>query len=128
MLLSMYSKVSVAVRSILSTGQPLRLYSKATIVGYRRGGAHSGNHYNKTSLINIEGVRCREDTPFYLGKKIAFIYKAKVKKNGSNFRVVWGKVCRPHGTNGVVRAKFRRALPPSSLGGSCRVMLYPSRI
>jgi large subunit ribosomal protein L35Ae len=111
-----------------NASQPLRLYSKATIVGYRRGGANSGNHYNRTSLLNIEGVRCREDTSFYLGKKVAFIYKAKVKKNGSNFRVVWGKVCRPHGTNGVVRCSFRRPLPPSSLGGAARVMLYPSRV
>eukprot|EP00501_MAST-03F_sp_TOSAG23-6_P000870 GSMAST32.ASY1.ANO1.906.1 assembled CDS len=110
-----------------SSGQPVRLYSKGTIVGYRRGGAHSGNHYNKCSLINIEGVRCREDTEFYLGKKIAYIYKAKVKKSGSNFRVIWGKVARPHGTNGVVRCAFRRALPPSSLGGRVRVMLYPNR-
>eukprot|EP00941_MAST-03F_sp_MAST-3F-sp1_P005679 g5679.t1 len=107
--------------------QPIRLYSRGTIVGYRRGGANSGNHYNKTSLINIEGVRCREDVAWYLGKKIAFVYKAKTKKNGTPFRCVWGKVCRPHGTNGVVRCKFRRPLPPSSLGGSVRVMLYPSR-
>jgi len=60
--------------------------------------------------------------------RVAYIYKAKREINGSKFRVIWGKVCRSHGNNGVVRAKFRKNLPPCSIAGPCRVMLYPSRV
>ena len=93
-----------------------------------RGGANSGNHYNHTSLVNIEGLKSRSDVDWYLGKKIAYIFKAKTKKKNSNFRVIWGKVCAPHGSKGVVRAKFRKNLPPNALGAPVRVMLYPSRV
>lgn len=86
------------------------------------------NQHTHTSLIRIDGVNCSDDTDFYLGKRIAYIYKAKTKKQGSKYRCIWGKVCRSHGTSGVVRAKFRKNLPPCSLGGRVRVMLYPSRV
>ena len=56
------------------------------------------------------------------------MYKAKTKKKGSVFRTSWGKVTRVHGTSGVVRAKFKKNLPPSSMGGKVRCMLYPSNI
>ncbi|KAG0154096.1 hypothetical protein PDIDSM_1476 [Penicillium digitatum] len=81
-----------------------------------------------TSLVKIEGVDDTKSAKFYLGKKVAFVYRAKREVRGSNIRVIWGKVTRPHGNSGVVRAKFRNNLPPQSLGATVRVMLYPSNI
>ncbi|GMH86748.1 hypothetical protein TL16_g10640 [Triparma laevis f. inornata] len=108
------------------TTQPTRLYVKGVHLGYKRG---LRNQYNHTSLIKISGLDSKEGVEFYLGKKIAYITKAqKAGKDGSKFRVTWGKVCRAHGGNGVVRAKFNRALPPQSIGAPVRVMLYPSRV
>uniref|UniRef100_A0A7R9U9P7 60S ribosomal protein L35a n=1 Tax=Pinguiococcus pyrenoidosus TaxID=172671 RepID=A0A7R9U9P7_9STRA len=106
--------------------QPVRLYVKGVVLGYKRG---QRNQYNHTSLVKIQGVDEKKETTFYLGKRIAYIYKAHTpNKEGSKFRVIWGKVCRAHGSNGVVRCKFRKNLPPTSIGAPVRVMLYPSQI
>jgi large subunit ribosomal protein L35Ae len=109
----------------MTKSQPVRLYQKGTILGYKRG---QRNSYEHTSLIKIDGVSDKESSDFYLGKKIAYIYKAKVKKNGSPYRVVWGKVMRRHGNSGVVRAKFAKNLSPTTFGQQVRIMLYPSSI
>jgi len=61
-------------------------------------------------------------------RRVVYIYKAKKEVKGSKFRSIWGKVCRPHGNNGLVRCRFRKNLPPSSIAGPCRIMLYPSRV
>jgi large subunit ribosomal protein L35Ae len=105
--------------------QPVRLYLPGAILGYKRG---LRNQYNHTSLIKIKGCDSKEDAQFYLGKRIAYITKCSKGKDGSKFRVNWGKVCRSHGSNGVVRCKFSRNLDPQSIGGRVRVMLYPSSV
>jgi len=102
-----------------------RLYVKARHLSYQRG---KRNTNPNTSLIKIEGVDSRQDASFYLGKKIAFVYRASREVRGSKIRVIWGKVTRPHGNSGVVRAKFRNNLPPKSFGATLRIMLYPSNI
>lgn len=73
------------------------------------------NQYPRTSLIQIEGVNTKEEVAWYAGKRLAYIYKAKVKQNGTHYRCIWGKVSRAHGNSGIVRAKFKSNLPPKSM-------------
>jgi len=104
---------------------PTRLYVKGAFIGYCR--AHRTQQPHR-HLIAIEGVKSTPETAFYLGKRVAYIYKAKTAVKGTRFRVIWGRIARPHGSNGIVRAYFRSNLPPRAMGASVRVMLYPSRV
>merc|ERR1719356_1798743 len=112
-------------KEVKKTKQPVRLYAKGVVLGYKRS---KTNVYPTTTLLKIDGVRTRDDTTFYLGKRVAYVYKAKKEVKNSKYRVLWGKIRRPHGQAGVVRAKFRKAMPPKAFGGPCRVMMYPSTI
>mmetsp|Transcript_62476 Transcript_62476/g.99055 ORF Transcript_62476/g.99055 Transcript_62476/m.99055 type:complete len:123 (-) Transcript_62476:45-413(-) len=108
-----------------ATKQPVRLYAKGVITGYKRS---KSNTYPTCTLIKIDGVRTKEDTKFYHGKRVAYVYKAKKEVKNSKYRVLWGKVRRAHGNAGMVRAKFRKNMPPRAFGAPCRIMLYPSSI
>ncbi|KAH8103872.1 ribosomal protein L35Ae-domain-containing protein [Cristinia sonorae] len=101
------------------------LYSKGRILGHKRA---KRNTRPNTSLVQIEGVATKEDAQFYLGKRVAYVYKAKKEIHGSKVRVIWGRVTRPHGNSGVVKSKFSSNIPPHAFGASVRVMLYPSTI
>lgn len=101
------------------------VYVKGKHVSYQR----SKNVTNpNTSLIKIESVGNKEDAQFYLGKRIAYVYKASKEVRGSKIRCIWGKVTRVHGNSGLVRAQFKNNLPPKTFGASVRIMLYPSNI
>ena len=65
--------------------------------------------------------------------------QAENEINGTHYRTIQGKVATTHRTNGVVsyvisviitqvRVIFRRHLPPTAIGKTVRVMLYPSRV
>eukprot|EP00924_Labyrinthula_sp_SR-Ha-C_P015698 snap_masked-scaffold_4-processed-gene-7.22-mRNA-1 protein AED:0.15 eAED:0.22 QI:0/-1/0/1/-1/1/1/0/140 len=105
--------------------QPQNLFVRGIFTGYRRG---LRNQYPNTALLTLENVTSKEDVPFYLGKRVAYIYNGKRKdEKGSTYRVIWGKIVHAHGNNGVVRARFKRNLPASAMGSQVRVMLYPHR-
>ena len=50
--------------------------------------------------------------------------KVETEKDGSRYRVQWGKVIHTHGKSGVVRAKFKKNLPGEAIGEKVRVLLH----
>lgn len=102
-----------------------RLYVKGKHLSYQRS---KRNNNPNVSLVKIEGVSTVKDAEFYLGKRVAFVYRASKEVRGSKIRVIWGKVTKTHGNSGVVRANFKKNLPPKTFGATVRVMLYPSNI
>jgi len=113
------------VKKSRSAGKPNRLYAKAVVTGFTKG---KSNQKPNHSILKIEGVNTKEDTQFYMGKRVAYVYRAKTVKDDSKLRAIWGKVTRHHGNSGAVQAKFARNLPAKSFGSPIRVMLYPSKI
>ncbi|KAI1319455.1 60S ribosomal protein L33A [Mortierella claussenii] len=118
--------VASICRSSLNLGLQRRiLYAKGRVLGFKRA---KRNQRPDISLIQIEGVKTAADTDFYLGKRVAFVYRAKREVDGSKIRCIWGRVTRAHGGSGAVKARFRNNLPAKSFGASVRVMMYPSRV
>lgn len=55
-------------------------------------------------------------------QRVAYVYTAQKAIGGSKVRIIWGKVTRPHGKSGMVRAQFRRNLPPKAFGHTVRIV------
>lgn len=108
-----------------------RLYVAAKVVSFRR--SHH-KQYMHTNVLMLRNVATRKDARFYVGKRVAYLYKGKNEaktgglKSYKGNRVIWGKILAPHGNSGAVRAKFAKNLPTTALGRPARVFLYPSNI
>lgn len=99
--------------------RPHRLYAKGRVTGHTRGKRNTKEH---TSLLQIEGANTTKNAEFYLGKRVAYVYRAKRVIDGSRIRVIWGRVTRSHGNSGAVRAKFMSNLPSKAFGAAVRIV------
>ncbi|WP_048148045.1 50S ribosomal protein L35ae [Palaeococcus ferrophilus] len=78
---------------------------RGVILNYARGKHNQRNHH---MLVEIEGVRTREEASRYIGRKV--VWKSPRGKR------ITGKILRPHGEKGVVRVYFEVGLPGQALG------------
>ncbi|MFX1521422.1 MAG: 50S ribosomal protein L35ae [Promethearchaeota archaeon] len=76
------------------------------ITGYRRGG---NKQINKHMLLKFQGYENDKEAAQLIGKTVVWL-------SPKNKRLK-GKILRPHGRNGVVRARFEHGLPGEAIGG-----------
>merc|ERR1712224_309338 len=104
--------------------QPVRLYQNGVFTGFRRG---KTTQNGSQALVHIENCPDKAGARFYLGRRVAYVFRAKNTVNNTKFRVHWGTVVNTHGHQGAVRVHFKRNLPPRAMGAKVRVMLYPNK-
>ena len=104
--------------------QPVRLYQNAVFTGFRR--YRIGQVMNQ-ALVSIQNCSDKAGARWYMGKRVAYVYKVKNNVNGTRFRCSWGKVVSTHGHAGAVRCTFRKNITARAMGARLRVMLYPNK-
>ena len=60
-----------------TNGSNTRLYVKSVFLGYRR--SRRSQNTNQ-ALLKLQHVNSKTDVNFYLGKRVAYVYKAKSDK------------------------------------------------
>jgi large subunit ribosomal protein L35Ae len=83
---------------------------KAILISYRR-----GRHTQTTNqfLVGVDGCDTKAMASRFIGKKV------KWKSPGG--KEIFGKITQPHGTRGVLRARFSRGLPGDALGSKIEI-------
>jgi large subunit ribosomal protein L35Ae len=89
-----------AAAALLASPQRALLAAQHSARHRTRGTQHTTTPPNQRQ---VDGVATKKETPFYLGKRIAYIYRAPTLKQNSHYRVIWGKFTRAHGNTGQMR-------------------------
>merc|ERR1711988_1494914 len=100
--------------------QPVRLYQKGVFTSFRRSRTHQ---WENQALVEIQNCKSKADAKWYMGKRVAYVYKVKNTSNNTRFRVQWGKIMNTHGSAGMVRVKFGTNISGCAVGATVRVML-----
>merc|ERR1711907_390182 len=103
------TKESKGPRKAKNIGAPVRLYARGVFTGYRRA---RQSQRDGQALVHIENCSDKKGAAWYLGKRVAYVYKVK------------NKVMNTHGHGGTVRVSFKRNITPAAMGAMVRVMLY----
>ena len=104
--------------------QPVRLYQKGIFTSFRRTKDHQQENQ---ALVMIKNCSDLASAKWYMGKRVAYVYKVKNTSNNTRYRVKWGTVMSTHGHNGMVRVKFAKNISGCARGANVRVMLYPNK-
>jgi len=120
----MAKEVKTTQKKVYHKTQPVRLYQKATFTGFRRG---KTTQTENQALVTIQNCNDIAGARWYMGKRVAYIFKGKNTVNNTRYRVMWGTVIKTHGHQGKVRVHFTKNMPPRAIGAQVRVMLYPNK-
>merc|ERR1711907_44721 len=113
----MAKDAKVAVKKQYKKTQPVRLYQKGVFTSFRRTRTHQ---WENQALVVIQNCKDKASAKWYMGKRVAYVYKAKTLSNNTKYRVCWGKVMNTHGAAGMVRVKFNKNISGCAIGANVR--------